>query len=104
MMHPHLKNQHLDVSVGENSSAARIPDILVEQMPCIDRSSPDGQEREEENQHICSGKEDRSLSLSRIKELESKIADLEQSSCKLLEENQHICSGKEDRSLSLSRI
>ena len=85
-MHHHLKNHHLDVSVDEKSSSARIPDILVEQMPCIDRSSPDGQEKEEINQHICSGKENRSLSLSRIKELESKIADLEQSSCKLLEE------------------
>ena len=85
-MHPHLKNQHLDVSVGEKSAPARIPDILVEQMPCIDRSSPDGQEREEETQHICSGKEDSSISSNRIKELESKIADREQASCKLLEE------------------
>lgn len=81
---PHHKNQHLDVSLGEKS--VRIPDILVEQMPCIDRSSPDGQEREEENQHICSGKEDSSVSLKRIKDLELKNSDLEQSSCKLLEE------------------
>lgn len=80
----HHKNQHLDVSVGEKS--VRIPDILVEQMPCIDRSSPDGQEREEENQHICSGKEDSSVSMKRIKVLELKNSDLEQSSCKLLEE------------------
>ena len=80
----HHKNQHLDVSVGEKS--VRIPDILVEQMPCIDRSSPDGQEREEENQHICSGKEDSSVSMKRIKDLELKNSDLEQSSCKLLEE------------------
>ena len=81
-MHHH-KTQHLDVS---DEKVVPIPDILVEQMPCIDRSSPDGQEREEENQHICSGKEDVSVSAQRIKELELKNSDLVQSKCKLLEE------------------
>ena len=69
-----------------DEKAIPIPDILVEQMPCIDRSSPDGQEREEENHHICH-KEDTSVNNEKMEKLEQSNSELELSNSKLLEEN-----------------
>merc|ERR1719410_2289381 len=72
-----------------DEKAIPIPDILVEQMPCIDRSSPDGQEKEEENHHICH-KEDTSVNNEKMEKLEQNNSELELSNNKLLEENKHL--------------
>ena len=62
-----------------------IPDILVEQINCIDRSSPDGQEREED---IIALKKNENIKASeeKIEQLNINNKELQLSNSKLLEE------------------
>ena len=64
-----------------------MPDIVVEQITSIDRSSPDGQEKEEENHHSCKNEDG---NVERIEILETNISDLKLSNNKLLDEKKYI--------------
>lgn len=72
-----------------------MPDIVVEQIACIDsidRSSPDGQEKEEE---ALNTKEDIVMMDARIEQLQQANNDLDNTNSKLLEEKKyasHICN------------
>ena len=85
-LHHSMKLNHKDPHHQVVSEVVSMPDIVVEQITSIDRSSPDGQEREEENHHSCN-KEDGSV--ERIELLETSISDLKLSNSKLLDEKKY---------------
>ena len=83
-LHLSMKSYQKDQQLSEEM-VVPIPDILVEQITCIDRSSPDGQEREEDNLHSCR-KEDNHVIEEKLVKLELCNSDLKFSNNKLLEE------------------
>ena len=73
----------------KNHRIVAMPDIVVEQIGCIDsidRSSPDGQEKEEE---VLNTKEDIVMMDARIEQLQQANNDLDNTNSKLLEEKKY---------------
>ena len=83
-LHSSMKIDPGDIH-AEEDRAVRMPDIVVEQITIIDRSSPDGQEKEEEAPHA---KEDVVKMDARVEQLELRNNELVTANNKLLEEKE----------------